>query len=173
MLNAGLIEGRTGLIAWYASAVAEAAFDEVSSLDLYFGDLDDWSQAACEDILSDAFDDEALGWYRGGVWKRLGQVGVLRVGGRVDLPRPFGAGTFVMPHFQVELTRLATERPYGRVASFIVPQRRPRPDLRERGRRRAGARQRAALCRLISRGPSGGQWRRKRPCQPLLGVRSR
>jgi hypothetical protein len=122
VLNAGLIEGGTGLIAWYASAVAEAAFDEVSSLDVYFGDLEEYSQAACEDILGDAFDDEALGWYRGGTWKRLGQVGALRAGGRVDLPRPFGAGAFVMPHFRVELTRLATERPYGRVASFIVPQ---------------------------------------------------
>jgi hypothetical protein len=122
VLNAGLIEGGTGLIAWYASAVAEAAFDEVSSLDLYFGDLEEWSPAACEDILADAFDDEALGWYRGGAWKWLGQVGALRAGGRVDLPRPFGARTFVMPHFRVELTRLATERPYSRVACFIIPQ---------------------------------------------------
>jgi hypothetical protein len=122
VLNAGLIEGGTGLIAWYASAVAEAAFDEVWSLDLYFGDVEEWSPGACEDILADAFDDEALGWYRGGEWKRLGQVGALRAGGRVDLPRPFGAGAFVTPHFRVELTRLATERPYGRVASFIVPQ---------------------------------------------------
>jgi hypothetical protein len=122
VLNAGLIEGGSGLIAWYASAVAEAAFDEVSSLDLYFGDLEEWSPAASEDILADAFDDEALGWYRGGAWKRLGQLGALRAGGRVDLPKPFGAGSFVMPHFRAELTRLATERPYGRVASFIVPQ---------------------------------------------------
>jgi hypothetical protein len=66
VLGAGLIEGGTGLIAWYASAVAQATFDEVSSLDLYFGDLEEWSRAASEDILSDAFDDEALGWYRGG-----------------------------------------------------------------------------------------------------------
>jgi hypothetical protein len=122
VLNAGLIEGGTGLIAWYASAIAAAAFDEVSSLDLYFGDLEEWSPAASEDILADAFDDEALGWYRGGVWKRLGQLGALRAGRRVDLPRPFGAGTFVMPHFRIELTRLATERSYGRVASFIAPQ---------------------------------------------------
>jgi hypothetical protein len=122
VLGAGLIEGGTGLIAWYASAVAEAAFDEVSSLDLYFGDVEQWSPAASEDILADAFDDEALGWYRGGTWKRLGQLGALRAGARVDLPKPFGAGSFVMPHFRAELTRLATERPYGRVASFIVPQ---------------------------------------------------
>jgi NAD(P)-dependent dehydrogenase (short-subunit alcohol dehydrogenase family) len=122
VLNAGLIEGGTGLIAWYASAIAEAAFDETSSLDLYFGDVEEWSPAASEDILADAFDDEALGWYRDGAWKRLGQLAALRAGGRVDLPQPFGAGSFVMPHFRVELTRLATDRPYGRVASFIVPQ---------------------------------------------------
>src|SRR5262249_35206158 len=95
VLNAGLIEGGTGLIAWYASAVAEAAFDEVSSLDLYFGDVEEWSPAASEDILADAFDDEALGWYGGGAWKRLGQLGALRGGGRGDPPPPVRPGSLL------------------------------------------------------------------------------
>jgi short subunit dehydrogenase-like uncharacterized protein len=122
ILGAGLMPGVTGLIAWYASALAQVLFDEALTVDLYFGDVDNWSLTGCEDILALTFDREAFGWYEQGQWKPARGINLLRRSRRVNLPAPFGKRTLVTPQFRRELTTLASCYDYPRVASFVAPQ---------------------------------------------------
>lgn len=117
LLSAGLFPGLTEVFPMYVHLAYSLSFKTVEDIEVYFGDLNDWSSVATVDQLTyiDSYAFKAFGFYKSGEWVAGNALNSWRT---IRFPEPLGR-QLVLLHFFPELREFSTRQRHLGIRSYL------------------------------------------------------
>lgn len=113
--SAGWIPGLSEVFVHFADAKAAASFDTIESVEMFYGDRNEWSLTGVADMIWHVRQYGETGYFRRGRWTPVRPLARPSV---FDFPAPVGR-QLVFPHYKCELERFAARRKYPLVGNYV------------------------------------------------------